>query len=413
MNRITAPLNPLAFFRKLDGEKQICFLKSAGSRGWGTLIAFNPAARFSCRAGGLNRFKSFLRYHTRKGRKLIGYFSYDLGYELHRVTRTALDDLQLPDIFFYAFDNYLRFDNDTAEMHFTDRAFPGLVAEISRRALPPRPESPGGTFRPVTSREQYARAYKKIQRYILEGDVYQINLTHRLEARTGLAPRSLFANIIEQNPVDFLAYIEGDGFEILSASPERFIKISDKQIETCPIKGTRPRGGTPEIDSRYRQELIQNSKEAAELNMITDLLRNDLGKVCDINTVKVAGSRLISECPTVWHTYSRITGTVSDRLTPVDALVSMLPGGSITGCPKKRAMEIIDELEPTTRSVYTGTIGYIDPNLDLDFSIAIRTIIKKDQRLFLQVGGGIVLDSEEHAEFRETLDKAASFMHIL
>ena len=145
--------------------------------------------------------------------------------------------------------------------------------------------------------------------------------------------------------------------------------------------------------------------------MITDLLRNDLGKVCKTATVKVEGHRLIKKCPTVWHTYSKITGEL--KTSPIEALISMLPGGSITGCPKKRAIEVIDELESTTRGIYTGVIGHIDPNEDLDFNIAIRTIIKKDENLYLQVGGGIVLDSTEKAEFTETLDKAASFMNII
>ncbi|MEK7085610.1 MAG: anthranilate synthase component I family protein [Patescibacteria group bacterium] len=221
----------------------------------------------------------------------------------------------------------------------------------------------------------------------------------------------MFLKVINANPVDYLAYMEGDGFEILSASPERFIKIENGNIETCPIKGTRPRGNNPKADQKLKQELLKNEKEAAELNMITDLLRNDMGKICKINTVKVAGHRLIQKCPTVWHTFSRITGKIA--VEPIEALLSMLPGGSITGCPKKRAMEIIDELEPTTRSVYTGVIGYIHPNKNLDFNIAIRTIIKKGKKLYLQVGGGIVLDSKEKAEFKETLDKAKSFMKIL
>jgi para-aminobenzoate synthetase component 1 len=147
--------------------------------------------------------------------------------------------------------------------------------------------------------------------------------------------------------------------------------------------------------------------------MITDLLRNDIGKISKIGSVKVERHRLISKCPTVWHTYSRITGELSPEITPIQALLSMFPGGSITGCPKKRAIEIIDELEPTTRSVYTGSIVVLEPNSNLDSSIAIRTIIKKENDLYLQVGGGIVIDSKQKAEYEETLHKAASFMNIL
>ena len=210
--------------------------------------------------------------------------------------------------------------------------------------------------------------------------------------------------------VDFAAYIEGDGFEILSASPERFVKIRGRAIETCPIKGTRARGRTREEDERLKQELLTNVKERAELDMITDLLRNDIGKVCSFGSVKVCDRRLLSSCQTVWHTYSRIRGQLRDTVEPVYALISMLPGGSVTGCPKKRSLEIIDELEPYTRSVYCGAIGYIEPNGDIDFNIAIRTIIKKGKKVYLSVGGGVVYDSDCEAEFRETLEKAKSFL---
>ncbi|MCP4628159.1 MAG: anthranilate synthase component I family protein [bacterium] len=344
---------------------------------------------------------------------MVGFFSYDLGYELHQISKTAIDDLQLPDICFFAFDNYLLFKNNIAEIHYEDSGFLQRMDDIAARPLPQFPQSQSVNFRPIWSPQSYERAYHTIKDHIVRGDIYQINLTHRLEARSSLPAKFIFKKVMEKNPVDFLAYIEGDGYEVLSASPERFVKTTKRKIETCPIKGTRPRGRTAASDQRYLDELLANEKEAAELNMITDLLRNDLGKVCRPGSVKVRGSRLVSKCPTVWHTYSRINGTVADQYEPIDALVSMLPGGSITGCPKKRAMEIIDALEPTTRSVYTGAIGVIEPGGNLDFSIAIRTIIKKAERLYLQVGGGIVHDSTEKAEFQETLDKAKSFMRIL
>ncbi len=406
-------LHPIDFFLKLSNEKNICFFKSTTKEGWGTLIAFNPADTFSSKNGSSNRFNAFIQRNTQQGRKLVGYISYDIGYGLHHIKKTARDDLQLPDICFYAFENFILFKNKIAEIHYTDPGFPETVTAISRRKKQNTSAAKSENFTPAITQARYERAYKKIKKYIFEGDIYQINLTHRLEARTSLPARILFTKVIKANPVDFLAYIEGDGFEILSASPERFVKVKNRTIETCPIKGTRPRGRTPHSDLKYKKELLENKKEAAELNMITDLLRNDLGKVCETDSVKVTGNRLLSRCPTVWHTYSKITGKIAKQFTPVDALISMLPGGSITGCPKKHAMEIIDELEPTTRSVYTGVIGCIEPNLDLDFSIAIRTIIKKDDRLYLQVGGGIVYDSREKAEFKETLDKAKSFMKIL
>ncbi len=377
-------------------EKKVCILYSHTKNGWENIIAYNPVETFQYKIGEKNKsiknFLNFVKKNQKKKRKLIGYISYDIGYELYNIKKTAKDDLKLPDIYFLAFEKWHR------------------IKEIDNTR---NKKQNNKNFKPTITKKSYNKAYKKIKKYIIDGDIYQINLTHRLEAKTGIPARELFRRVINKNPVDHSAYLEGEGFEIISASPERFIKIENETLETCPVKGTRPRGKSRLQDEKLKKELIENEKEAAELNMITDLLRNDAGKVCEIGSVKVEGHRLLSQCPTVWHTYSRITGKIAKRTTSVEALLSMLPGGSITGCPKKRAMEIIDELESTTRSVYTGVIGYIDSNGDLDFNIAIRTIIKKDDKLYLQVGGGIVLDSTNKAEYEETLHKAASFMEIL
>ena len=381
-------------FTKLSAkEKNVCFLYSGGEKGK-NILAWNPIDKFSYKIGDKkNNFKKFLAKN--KQHKLIGYFSYDLAYELYDIKKTAKDDLNLPDIYFLAFDKWLE-EKNTGKT---------LTIEL--------PKSKSSNFKATQAKQSYEKAYKKIKHHIKEGDIYQINLTHRLEGKTEENPRDLFLKVIEKNPVEFLAYIEGENFEILSASPERFIKIKNRQIETCPIKGTRPRGKTSKEDQKFKNELLKSLKEASELNMITDLLRNDLGKISEIHSVKVKGTRLIKKCPTVWHTYSKITSKLRKDLTPIEGLLSMLPGGSVTGCPKKRAIEIIDELEPTTRSIYTGVIGHIEPNQDLDFNIAIRTIIKKKKNVYLQVGGGIVLDSNNKDEYLETLQKAKSFMEIL
>lgn len=380
-------------FKNLSAkEKNVCFLYSGAEKGK-NILAWDPIDKFSYKIGEKNNFKKFLQKN--KQHKLIGYFSYDLAYELYDIKKTAKDDLKLPDIYFLAFDKWLEEENK------------GKTPAIEL------PKLKSSNFKATQTRKSYEKAYKKIKHHIKEGDIYQINLTHRLEGKTEQNPRDLFLKVIEKNPVEFLAYIEGENFEILSASPERFIQIKNRQIETCPIKGTRPRGKTSKEDQKFKNELLKSPKEASELNMITDLLRNDLGKISEIHSVKVKGTRLIKKCPTVWHTYSKITSKLRRDLTPIEGLLSMLPGGSVTGCPKKRAIEIIDELEPTTRSIYTGVIGHIEPNQDLDFNIAIRTIIKKKKNVYLQVGGGIVLDSNNKDEYQETLQKAKSFMEIL
>jgi len=397
-------------FRRLGDEQGACLL--AGTRPG--MLGFNPAETFTASGADIKGLRAFVKRSARRQRPVAGYISYDTACELHDLRLKARNDLHLPGICLHAYDNYLTFTGKrTIQLHFKDPAYPELIKRILHRPQPCPRTYRNTNFHPIITEAQYTRAYSAIRDYLYEGDLYQINLSHRLEAKTDMPPRELFLRTLHYNPVDFPAYFEGAGFEIVSASPERFIKINDRTIETCPIKGTRPRGRTAATDERYRQELLKNIKETAELNMIIDLLRNDLGKVCQNDTVRVRGRRLVSACPTVWHTFARITGHLDDGCDALDALVSMLPGGSISGCPKKRAMEIIDELEPVSRSVYTGVIGCIQPGAGLDFSIAIRTIIKKKSRLYLPVGSGIVYDSKQTAEFKETLDKAKSFMKIL
>lgn len=406
----TLKLNIFDLFKRLGPEHGACLL--AGARPG--LLGFNPAETFSAATLDFQALRAFVERSARLQRPVAGYISYDAAYPLHGLERRSRDDLRLPGVCLHAYGSYLTFTSpDTVCLHFTDALFPEAVKRITERPLPPPRAYRNTNFHPVISPAQYARAYAAIRDYLYEGAIYQINFSHRLEAATDMPARELFLRALRHNPVDFPSYFESDGFEILSLSPERFVKIDACRIETCPIKGTRPRGRTPASDERYRTELLENEKETAELNMITDLLRNDLGKVCRSGSIRVRGQRLLSACPAVWHTFSRITGTLDEKMSALDALVSMLPGGSISGCPKKRAMEIIDELEPVVRSVYTGVIGLIMPDMRMDFSIAIRTIIKKRKKLYLPVGGGIVYDSQEKAELRETFEKARSFMKIL
>jgi len=412
----TLDLNPDTFFLKLGpSEKNIHYFKSHDEAGWTTIIAFNPAAQFSCSKEQQENRHTFIEQHSDK--RLLGYFSYDLAYEFFNISQNADNDLKLPDIHICAFESYIIFNNNKAHIYSENPDFKKLVESIDQRELNQTISWTIDPFSSKTSQKEYKNAYDSIQKYILSGDIYQLNLTHRLESKTDLPAKELFLKVAEKNPVNFLAYIEGSGvdgdsFEIISASPERFVKIEGNNIETCPVKGTRPRGKTAAEDLLMQQDLIENEKEKAELNMITDLLRNDLGKICEINSVKVQEQRLLSAHSNVWHTHTRIIGSLNDSYTPMDALASMHPGGSITGCPKKRAIEIIDELEPITRGVYTGTIFNCDKNHTLDSSIAIRTMIKRHQHLYLQVGGGIVLDSDRDSEYQETLHKAASFLNL-
>ncbi|MEK7632596.1 MAG: anthranilate synthase component I family protein [Patescibacteria group bacterium] len=408
--------------RLSSDERSLCCTQGYGEERWETSLAWNPVSQFVLAAGeDPDELTKYLNLQQHDERRTFGFLSYDISYALFRITPHAKKDLALPDACFFSFDSYTTFADDGVTLWATDKERLSLF-EREVRGILDRSERNVGVYKdetphelePNTSAGEYGRSYQKIKDYIFEGDIYQINLTHRLKGITKKFARDLFLDVCAKNQVGFLAYFEGDGFELLSASPEKFIEISVKrEIETFPIKGTRPRGRTSEEDEQMRKELLASEKEAAELNMITDLLRNDLGKICKVGSVKVASTRVAHAFATVWHTVSHVHGVLKEDMSSASALLALFPGGSITGCPKKRAMEIIDELEPTRRGPYTGCIGFIDPNGHAEFNIAIRTFIKQGENVFLQVGGGIVADSSEKAEYQETFDKARSFFGIL
>lgn len=404
--------DPFQFFIRLYGKRNICFLSGSGKEKWDTIIAFDPAEVFSSDAGNINDFLEFIARSTALKRKVIGYLSYEVGCKLHKVSINARDDINLYGIFFCAFDNYISFRGKRAFIHYRDPAFPREVAAIIGRQPMSWPNRKPCFFVPEMTRRWYRLTFQKIKQYIENGEIYQVNLSHRLKAQSDSPPEALFISLCKRNPVGFLAFLNCGEFQILSASPERFIKIRRRFIYTYPIKGTRPYSWRNGSAMRSRVELVCDEKEQAELSMITDLLRNDLGKICQPGSVRVTCRRAVRRCAGVWHAYSTVSGRLASDIDSIQALLSMLPGGSISGCPKRRALEIIDDVEPTARGIYTGVIGLISPNGNLDFSIAIRTIIKKGTKLWLQVGGGIVYGSQEEREYQETFDKARSLQGL-
>lgn len=396
-------------------ESRLCALKGTTDEGWQTKAAWNPATEFKIKAGTTEfdtvELEAFVQEQQRLGRLTIGYLSYDFGCASHGITLSAQDDTDAPLVYVASFDSWLEFDDSGARIVSNDQSFVDhtkAILDRQPRTLPAQLYKKH--LQPIQTREQYNNAYAKVQDYITAGDVYQINLTQRLEGTTELDGRDLFCSLSVGSQSNFQSYIEDGFLEVLSFSPERFIKTKNDQIITQPIKGTRPRGKTTGQDKELEEDLLTNPKERAELDMITDLMRNDLGEVCEVGTVEVVERRAITAYPTLWHANSTIIGKLAKSVTPISALCHVSPGGSITGCPKKRAIEIIDELEPKRRGIYTGSIFMIQPNGDLDSNIVIRTIIKNSDKLLLSVGGGIVHDSRQAHEYQESLDKAASFL---
>jgi para-aminobenzoate synthetase component 1 len=354
---------------------------------------------------------------------LLGYLSYDLKDCIEVLPRTSVDDLQLPHLYMVAPSVILvedRFENkktlyiSTIAGNADDRKCAFLDA-LSKPA-PLYRMSHSANHSPMQScfkREEYMQAIEDIRDYIIRGHVYQVNMSQRFEASFHGDPYELFMSMFARNPAPFFAYINAGDHHIVSTSPERFIELRENRVETRPIKGTRPRGKTPEEDLHFREDLTNSKKDDSELSMIVDLLRNDIGKVCRAGSVKVREHKRVEAYENVFHNVSIIDGILDDDKDSVDLIRATFPGGSITGCPKIRSMEIIDELEPVRRHLYTGSIGYIGFHDTMDFSIAIRTATIKDGRLVFSVGGGIVYDSNPADEYQETLHKGKTLMNAI
>ena len=376
----------------------------------------------------------------------VGYFSYDLCHFIERLPSTAIDDLKLPESYFAFYDTVMAFDHLEGKAYLVATGFPETeegqrlrrarmrleemkawlyAASPSQEASLPRRERLGeGEFQPIQENrrvllksnftpEEYVKAVDRVREYIAAGDVFQVNLSQRFEATLKIPPYELYRRLRMVNPAPFASYLNFQGMTIVSASPERFLKVQGDLVETRPIKGTRPRGKDPVEDERLAQELTHSTKDRAENVMIVDLERNDLGRVCRYGTVNVTELAILETFPTVFHLTSTVVGRLCRGKSNIYLLKATFPGGSITGAPKVRAMEIIDELEPTKRSVYTGSIGYLSFNGNLDINIVIRTFLIKEGKAYFQVGGGIIYDSDSEAEYMETLDKARALIRAL
>lgn len=367
----------------------------------------------------------------------IGYFSYELGRYIEKLPTSAIDDIGLPLIRLCFYDRFIAYDHleesfwlialeppdDTEEPEEKLAALERLLAE-SQRTRMPQPATADlenidlSQVRSNMDKNYYLRTVEKIKRYIYDGEVYQINFSQRFECDYDARAIELYHWQNCYNPSPCASYIDAGGFQIVSTSPEMFITIADGVIQTKPIKGTRPRLDetaeaalqAKQINARNFNELLGSEKEQAELNMIIDLERNDVARICQPGTRSVVQPRTIETYPTVFHALATVAGQLREEITFCDVLKALFPGGSITGAPKIRSMEIIDETELTARGVYTGSIGFIGIDGSASLNIAIRTIIIKGQKAYAQAGGGIVADSDPEAEWAETIVKARALI---
>lgn len=353
----------------------------------------------------------------------MGYFSYDLGRTIEELPVMAEEEVKIPDCYFYFYDNAVIVDNLKKQTYITAlgilKSREDSINEIKYKILKGNKvqyrevDKSNTEFTSNFGKDEYIDTVEKVRQFIRSGDVYITNLTQRFCCETKKDPYEVYKNLRHINPAPFAAFMNVEDFSLVSSSPERFLEIRNNIVQTRPIKGTRPRGKDKEEDLINKQELIDSEKDKSELLMIVDLERNDLSKVCKPYSVKVTELFKLEEYSTVFHLVSNVVGELKDEYTAVDCIKACFPGGSITGAPKVRSMEVIEELEPTRRNIYTGCIGYLGFDGNADLNIVIRTILMKDGKAYLGVGGGITWESITKEEYDETIDKAKALMRVL
>jgi para-aminobenzoate synthetase component 1 len=450
IKEINALLKPFEIFQLFKNEKLPVFLDSSDKYeklGKFSIIAFNPFMQLKSKNGEItiikkdeikelnsNPFEVLKKYLNKFNKNytselpfiggIIGHFSYDLLYHLENIRRTAIDDTNIEDMNFGFYNGSIIYEHSTKKVYITDSELNNngqsrvnkiieIINKNDLKKLEVTKYNSNVVINSNMTKEEYLNSIKDIKTYIRNGDIYQVNMTQRFDTVLRDNPLELYSKLRDINPAPFSSYMDFTDYQILSSSPERFVLRKGNELETRPIKGTRPRGKDEIEDNKLENELLMSEKDRAELLMIVDLERNDFSKVAQTGTVKVPELFVIEKYPTVFHLVSTVTCTIDKKYDSIDCIKATFPGGSITGAPKIRAMEVIDELEKTQRNIYTGSIGYIDFNGNMDLNIVIRTMVVKNKKVYFQVGGGIVWDSDPYDEYQESLDKAKALVDTL
>jgi anthranilate synthase component 1 len=365
----------------------------------------------------------------------VGYFGYETVQLVEEIPSVTVEESGVPDMLLMFFDSLLVFDNLQGKIFIIVNSF---LAGRTTQASPARSTYDHAVRRmdavreilgrPVRgelssasadrlqyniSREEFLEKFERCKEYILDGDIFQVVLSQRVERKVSLEPFDAYRMLRTINPSPYLYYLKAEGLHIIGSSPEMLVRVEGRTVETRPIAGTRPRGGTADEDERLVKELLGDEKERAEHLMLVDLGRNDIGRISEFGSVNVSQFMALEKYSHVMHIVSNVRGRLRADVTALDALYSCFPAGTLTGAPKIRAMEIIAELEPTRRGIYGGAIGYVDFSGNLDSCIAIRTIVIKDGVARFQAGAGIVADSVPEREYQETLDKLAANLNAV
>jgi len=424
----------LAIFENIRSKNS--FILQSGLSGQYSIIGFDPIKilKFQIPSTKYSAFLTKLEDEAKKYQLnlnipftggAIGFFSYDFGVALQGISQTVKDDIKIPLAYFIIPSKIIVFDHKNNELiiiawakkkEAAERNIMKLKNMISKRhrtgVLLYAHTMP--SIKSNLTKSVYFQKIQKIKKLLTAGETYQVNFSQRFKFKSVKDPFEIYKKVSKINPSPYQLYLEAENFSVISNSPERLFKIEKiNRIQSRPIKGTRPRGKTKKEDQFLIKELLNSQKEQAELDMITDLVRNDLGKICVKGTVEVNENRVVESYSHVHHTMSNVQGILQENIKLIDIIKALFPGGSITGCPKYRTIKIIDKLEDFKRHIYCGSAGYIDGRGNMDFNIMIRTILSVIHDFYFHSGGGIVYDSDPISEYEETRHKAEALMKAI
>ncbi|WP_407272499.1 anthranilate synthase component I [Radiobacillus sp. PE A8.2] len=443
-------LTPILVFQRIKGRKKFLLESSAahGEKSRYSFIGINPYKELIGSGNETTvQYVADGRTETETGKPLevlkkhmpkktlpldfafyggaIGYIGYDAIRQYEEIGKINDDEIEMPEVhlMFYqdviVFDHHkqsvtvlaINLDGEQTEQQLEQR-LQALHEDIATQTAEQDQPAVKVTFEPSITKQKFMEMVETAKQHITDGDIFQVVLSQRMKASFDTDPFTFYRSLRRANPSPYMFYIDFEDYIVLGASPESLIKTKGKQVITNPIAGTRPRGKTKQEDIDLGEELLADEKELAEHKMLVDLSRNDLGRVCEIGSITIPKYMTIERYQHVMHIVSEVQGQLTADYTGIDALISTLPAGTVSGAPKIRAMQIINELENQKRGVYAGAVGYLNMNGDVDLALAIRTLVIKDQQAYVQAGAGIVYDSDPAAEYQETLNKAKSLLEV-
>lgn len=442
---------PISIYHALKGEQKILFESSAKHEESGrySFIAANPAKQFIAKDGQItviegekhetststNPFEDLKQLLPITKDKLpfsfyggaVGYMGYETAFYHEKIGDLLVDPIDMPDMHMLFFETFIVMDHlkqkmyiasiDLFEIGLTEEALRERVEivknQVAQPITPIQSQNVSIAFSPTILKEDYCQLVEKGKRHIEAGDVFQIVLSQRFTADYSDDPMQLYRQLRTANPSPYMYYIDFNGYTVLGTSPESLVKVSSRLVTTNPIAGTRPRGATAEADKQHEEDLLADEKELAEHRMLVDLGRNDIGRLSKVGSVKVPKFMQIEKYKYVMHIVSEVTGELREEVHPLDVVSSCLPAGTVSGAPKIRAMQLINDFETVKRGVYSGAVGYLSTTGDLDLALAIRTMVLKDGKAHVQAGAGIVYHSEPEKEYEETLNKAKALLEVI